>query len=184
VQAGFVHALEEGYARMVQVDGDGQHDPREIAKLAAEMDEHPDVDVVVGSRFIGSDHHYPAPISRRTGIHVFAFILRRIVGTPVSDPTSGFRLYNRRAIGLFARDYPHDYPEVEAVLMLHHHQLTMREVPVRMFARGGGTSSLKGSGKSAYYMLKVLLALAVGLARRRTVPAPGDPAPVAAEHGI
>ena len=68
--------------------------------------------------------------------------------------------------------------------MLHHHKLTMREVPVRMFARGGGQSSIKGSGKSAYYMLKVLLALAVGLARRRPVPAPGGPAPVAAEHGI
>jgi glycosyltransferase involved in cell wall biosynthesis len=184
VQAGFVHALEHGYDRMVQVDGDGQHDPREIAKLMAEMDRHPEVDVVAGSRFIGSDHRYPAPISRRTGIHIFAFFLRRVVGTPVSDPTSGFRLYNRRAIGLFARDYPHDYPEVEAVLMLHHHQLAMREVPVRMFERGGGRSSIQGSGKSAYYMLKVLLALGVGLARRRPVPQPGDPAPVAAEHGI
>ena len=184
VQAGFVHALEEGYERMVQVDGDGQHDPRELAKLVAEMDARPDVDVVGGSRFIDSDHEYPAPISRRTGIHIFAFILRWIVGTPVSDPTSGFRLYNRRAIRLFARDYPHDYPEVEAVLMLHHHQLRMREVPVRMFERGGGQSSIKGSGKSAYYMIKVLLALAVGLARRRAVPEPGDPAPVAAEHGI
>ena len=66
---------------------------------------------------------YPAPISRRTGIHIFAFLLSRIVGQRVSDPTSGFRLYNRRAIELFARDYPHDYPEVEAVLMVHYHRL-------------------------------------------------------------
>ncbi len=102
----------------------------------------------------------------------------------MSDPTSGFRLYNRRAIGLFARDYPHDYPEVEAVLMLHHHALRMRETPVRMFARGGGTSSLQGSGKSAYYMIKVLLALFVGLARRRPIPEPGGPPTVAANTGI
>jgi hypothetical protein len=67
--------------------------------------------------------------------------------------------------------------------MLHTHRLRMREVPVRMYERGGGTSSLS-SGKSAYYMVKVLLALFVGLMRRRTVPAPGEPAPVAAEHGI
>ena len=87
------------------------------------------------------------PISRRTGIHLFAFLLSRICGQPVTDPTSGFRLYNRRAIALFARDYPHDYPEVEAVLMLHHHRLRMREVPVRMFQRGGGVSSIS-SGKS------------------------------------
>ena len=73
---------------------------------------------------------------------MFAFLLSRIVGQRVSDPTSGFRLYNRRAIELFARDYPHDYPEVEAVLMLHHHRLRMREVPVRMHQRGGGVSSI------------------------------------------
>ena len=101
----------------------------------------------------------------------------------MTDPTSGFRLYNRRAIELFARDYPHDYPEVEAVLMLHHHRLRMAEVPVRMFERGGGVSSIS-SGKSAYYMIKVLLALFVGLLRRRAVPAPGEPAAVAAEPGI
>jgi hypothetical protein len=101
----------------------------------------------------------------------------------VSDPTSGFRLYNRRAIALFARDYPHDYPEVEAVLMLHVHRLRMREIPVRMFQRGGGSSSIS-SGKSLYYMVKVLLAIFVGLARRRPVPGPGDEAPVAAAHSI
>ena len=57
--------------------------------------------------------------------------------------------------------------------MLHHHRLRMREVPVRMFQRGGGVSSIR-SGKSAYYMVKVLLALFVGLARARPVPEPGD----------
>ena len=106
-----------------------------------------------------------------------------MVGQQVSDPTSGFRLYNRRAIALFARDYPHDYPEVEAVLVLHFHRLRMKEVPVRMLARGGGVSSIR-SGKSIYYMIKVLLAIAVGLVRRRPVVEPGDRAPVAATHGI
>jgi hypothetical protein len=154
----------------------------EVRKLADTMDAEPAIDMVCGSRFI-ADMRYPAPISRRTGIHIFAFLLSRILRQKVSDPTSGFRLYNRRAIELFAHDYPHDYPEVEAVLMLHTHRLRMREVPVRMYERGGGVSSLS-SGKSAYYMVKVLLALFVGLMRRRAVPAPGEPAPVAAEHGI
>ena len=180
VQTGFLFALENDYDTMVQVDGDGQHDPTEIATLRAVMREEPEIDVVCGSRFLSNDLKYPAPISRRTGIHLFAFLLSRLVDGRVSDPTSGFRLYNRRAIGLFARDYPHDYPEVEAVLMLHHHQLRLREVPVRMFERGGGRSSLKGSGKSAYYMIKVLLALFIGLARRRPVPEPGGPSPVTA----
>jgi glycosyltransferase involved in cell wall biosynthesis len=184
VQSGFQFAWENGYDYMVQVDGDGQHDAAEIGKLAAAMREDPSIDVVVGSRFLGADYRYPAPVSRRTGIHLFAFLLSRIVGQRVSDPTSGFRLYNRRAIRLFARDYPHDYPEVEAVLMLHHHRLRMRETPVRMYERGGGASSLRGSGKSAYYMVKVLLALFVALARRRPVPNPGGPAPVSAAPGL
>ena len=183
VQAGFKFAEEHGYERMIQVDGDGQHDPAEIVRLMDAMGEDPTVDMVVGSRFLSPDLNYPAPISRRTGIHIFAFLLSRIVGQRVSDPTSGFRLCNRRAIRLFARDYPHDYPEVEAVLMLHFHRLRMKEIPVRMFERGGGVSSIS-SGKSVEYMLKVLLAIFVGLARARPVVEAGDEAPVAAGASI
>jgi len=183
VQAGFTFALDHGYESMVQVDGDGQHDATHIQVLREAMHAEPGLDMVCGSRFLTKDREYPAPISRRTGIHIFAFLLSRIVGQRVSDPTSGFRLYNRRAIALFARDYPHDYPEVEAVLMLHFHRLRMREVPVRMFARGGGVSSIS-SGKSVYYMVKVLLAIFIGLVRARPVVDPGDAAPVAASQGL
>jgi len=183
VQSGFVFALERGYDRMAQIDGDGQHRPEELPKLIQAMDADPALDMVCGSRFFTKEHGYPAPISRRTGIHLFAFLLSRIVGQRVSDPTAGFRLYNRRAIALFARDYPHDYPEVEAVLMVHFHRLRMCEVPVRMLKRGGGVSSIR-SGKSVYYMIKVLLAIFIGLARARPVPEPGDRAPVAASQGI
>jgi glycosyltransferase involved in cell wall biosynthesis len=172
VQTGFVYARDHGYDFLAQVDGDGQHDSMELARLIATMEEQ-DVDMVCGSRFLTDDHQYPAPISRRTGIHIFAFLLSRIVGTHVSDPTSGFRLYNRRAIELFAYEYPHDYPEVEAVLILYHHRLRMHEIPVRMYTRGGGVSSIS-TGKSAYYMVKVLLALFVGLGRRRPVIDLGD----------
>jgi glycosyltransferase involved in cell wall biosynthesis len=183
VQAGFIYALENGYDYVAQVDADGQHDPGELRRLRSVMESPAAVDMVCGSRFLTSDYRYPAPISRRTGIHIFAFLLSRIVSSPVSDPTSGFRLYNRRAIELFAHDYPHDFPEVEAILMLHHHRLRMREVPVKMYERGGGRSSIN-TGKSAYYMIKVLLALLVGLARRRPVIERNDPAPVSAEPQI
>jgi glycosyltransferase involved in cell wall biosynthesis len=183
VQTGFTFAQQHDYEYLVQVDGDGQHDPAEIGRLEHSMAEH-EVDMVCGSRFLSEDHRYPAPISRRTGIHLFAFLLSRIVRQRVSDPTSGFRLYNRRAIGVFARDYPHDYPEVEAILMVHAHRLRMCEVPVRMYTRGGGVSSIQGTGKSTYYMVKVLLALLVGLGRRRASVEPGDEAAVAAVHGI
>jgi len=68
--------------------------------------------------------------------------------------------------------------------MLHFHRLRMQEVPVDMYVRGGGESSIGGSGKSVYYMIKVLLAIMVGLLRRRPVPVPGDDAPVLAGSRI
>jgi glycosyltransferase involved in cell wall biosynthesis len=183
VQTGFVYALERGYDYMAQVDGDGQHEPGELGRLIEAMNGDPTLDMVCGSRFLTPDSDYPAPISRRTGIHLFAFTLSKILRQRVTDPTSGFRLYNRRAITLFARDYPHDYPEVEAVLMLHAHRLKMAEVGVQMYVRGSGRSSIT-TGRSVYYMIKVSLALLVGLLRRHGVVEAGDPAPVVAPRGL
>jgi glycosyltransferase involved in cell wall biosynthesis len=183
VQTGFLYALEHDYDYMAQVDGDGQHEPAELEALRAEFERDPSLDVACGSRFLSPESSYTAPISRRTGIHLFAFTLSKILGQRVTDPTSGFRLYNRRAIRLFASDYPHDYPEVEAVLMLHASRLRMREVPVHMHVRGSGRSSIT-RGRSVYYMIKVSLALLVGLMRRRSVVEPGDPAPVSASRGM
>lgn len=181
VQTGFVYAVEHGYDYVAQVDGDGQHEAGELGKLVAALGADPGLDMVCGSRFLSSEHRYPAPISRRTGVHVFAFLLRMMLHQPVSDPTSGFRLYNRRAVALFARDYPHDYPEVEAILMLHEHRLRMREVPVRMQLRGSGRSSIT-KPRSLYYMIKVSLALLVGMLRRAPIVEPGGPAPVSAKR--
>ncbi|MBX5468830.1 MAG: glycosyltransferase family 2 protein [Thermoleophilaceae bacterium] len=183
VQSGFTYAAENGYEYMVQVDGDGQHDPKEIRKLMERMESGQGrIDMVCGSRFL-VPNGYEAPRARRAGIWIFSRLLSLIVGQRVTDPTSGFRLFNRRAIELFARDYPHDYPEVEAVLMLHFHRLRMCEVPVRMYQRGGGVSSIS-TGKSAYYMVKVMLAIVVGLLRARPVVDPGDDPAVAAAQGI
>jgi len=183
VQTGFVYALEHDYDYMAQVDGDGQHDAAELEKLLEAIATGPPVDMVSGSRFLTDEHRYPAQISRRTGIHLFAFALTRILGQRVTDPTSGFRLYNRRGIALFARDYPHDYPEVEAVLMVHAHRLRMKEVPVRMRPRRIGRSSIT-KPRSLYYMIKVSLALIVGLLRRRAVIEAGEPPSVSATHGF
>ena len=165
VQTGFIYARDRGYDQMVQIDGDGQHEPAAVELLQNAMSES-GADMICGSRFLSEDQSYPAPISRRTGIHIFAFLLSTFLRQRITDPTSGFRLYNRRAIELFASDYPHDYPEVEVVMMLHQHRLKMEEVPVKMNLREEGVSSINKT-KSAYYMVKVLLALFVGLLRRR-----------------
>lgn len=185
VQAGYLYALEHGYDVAVQVDGDGQHDARHIDKLLAYMQEHPDLGMVTGSRFLDTDEElgYRSSSSRRAGIRLFGWVLSRLVGRRVTDPTSGFRMVRRRGIELFARDYPHDYPEVEAVLLLHFHKLEGAEVPVRMRPRTTGVSSINAS-RSVYYMIKVLLAIFVGLLRARPVVEPGDPAPVTAQQTL
>jgi glycosyltransferase involved in cell wall biosynthesis len=184
VQAGYQFAAERGYDYAIQVDGDGQHDASEVPKLLEVLRSHADVHMVTGSRFLCVDeagHRSTRP--RRLGIAVFARIVSLITRQPVTDPTSGFRMTDRRGIELFARDYPHDYPEVEAVLMIHAHQLTSCEVPVKMRPRTSGRSSINAS-RSMYYMIKVLLAIFVGLFRARPVPARGDEAPVTAESSI
>jgi len=167
VQTGFRYAFENGFAIAVRVDGDGQHDPAQLGILLAPVvaDE---ADIVVGSRF-ATDGGYRSSRSRRLGITILARTLSAIVGRRVTDPTSGFQALNRRAIALFAADYPHDYPEVEAALMVHKHRLRMTEVPVQMRERSAGRSSI-GALASVYYMVKVLLALFVGLFRKNVTP--------------
>ena len=182
MQAGYRYAYEHQYDFAVQVDGDGQHDAAQIERLADAFRADHSLDFVFGSRF-AEESGYRAPAARRAGIRLFAGLLSLIMRKRVTDPTSGFRLANRRAIALFARDYPHDYPEVEAILMVHAHRLRLREVPVRMDQRAAGQSSIT-TLRSGYYMAKVMLAVLVGLVRERPTVAPGDPAAVSAEHGI
>jgi glycosyltransferase involved in cell wall biosynthesis len=169
MQSGFKYALRHDYDVAAQVDGDGQHKPAHLQDLLAKLHTSGDeADMVCGSRFRG-DPGYKVPLGRRLGNLIFSVVLTAICRKRITDPTSGFRMTNRRGIELFARDYPHDYPEVEAILMLHAHRLRIHEVPVRMNARGYGRSSIDYP-RSAYYMLKVLLALFVGLFRRRPTP--------------
>ena len=184
VQSGYQYALDNDYDVAVQVDGDGQHDARYIPELLSMLRSDPRLNMVSGSRFIGDgEAGYQSSATRRVGIRFFSGILSRLTGRAVTDPTSGFRMTDRLGIELFARDYPHDYPEVEAVLMLHHHRLVAAEVPVRMRERSSGEASIN-SGRSVYYMIKVLLAILLGLLRTRPTVESGDAAPVAAEHAL
>jgi len=167
VQTGYQFARDYGFDLAVQVDGDGQHDPGQIPLLLGPLLDG-SADMVVGTRFAG-EGSYRAPLARRVGIGVFARVVSLVVGQEVTDTTSGFRACNRKAIQLFAADYPHDYPEVEGTILVFKHRLRMVEVPVAMRARAGGRSSI-GTASSAYYMVKVLLAIFIGLFRRKPTP--------------
>ncbi len=167
VQTGFKYALDHGYTLAVRLDGDGQHLPSELPKLIAPVLAG-EADIVVGSRFAAGGEYRP-PLGRRLGIGLFARIVSLLVRQRVTDTTSGFQALNRRGISLFAADYPHDYPEVEATVMVVKHRLRLLEVPVSMREREHGRSSITAL-RSLYYVVKVLLALFVGLFRRYAVP--------------
>ena len=177
MQAGYLYAREHGYEVAVQVDGDGQHDPRHIHDLLERLRSDPALNMVTGSRFLDPDAEgYRSSAARRVGIRVFSRVVSRITGHRVSDPTSGFRMTDRRGIELFARDYPHDYPEIEAILLMHAHRLNSCEIPVVMRPRTTGTSAIS-STQSVYYMVKVLLAVFVALFRASPVLPPDPEAP-------
>ena len=168
VQTGFKYALEHGYDVAVRLDGDGQHDPTELPKLLEPLGRD-EADVVVGSRFAGGERDYRPPLARRAGIRWFAHLVSLLTRQKLTDTTSGFQAVNARGIRLFAADYPHDYPEVEAAVMVVRHRLRIKEVPVRMREREVGSSSITTLG-SLYYAVKVTLALFIGIFRRRVVP--------------
>ena len=167
VQTGFRYAWERGYDLAVRCDGDGQHVPGELPKVVEPV-VRGEADIAVGSRF-ASGAGYRSSASRRVGIRVLATVVSAIARQRVTDTTSGFQALNRRALELFAADYPHDYPEVEGMVMTIKHRLRLVEVPVQMREREHGRSSITAL-RSVYYMAKVLTALFIGLFRRNVVP--------------
>jgi glycosyltransferase involved in cell wall biosynthesis len=162
VQTGLIFAARGGYQVAVQNDGDGQHDPHEIPLLVSDLLES-GADLVIGSRYI-EDRGYITPAARRFGQEILARVISLVTRQHFTDPTSGFRAFNRRTIRLCAEFYPHDYPEPESVVLLHRAGLRLREIPVTMNARSGGTSSITPL-KSGLYMVKVLLAILIDLLR-------------------
>jgi len=166
VQTGLQIAFREGYDFAMQVDGDGQHPPQEINKLLTAMRET-GADMVVGTRFLNA-HGFKSTAVRRIGIRFFGMLLSAVCRTQITDPTSGFRLINRRTIRLLAQRYSEDFPEVEALVVAHRAGLRIAEVSVQMSERKSGKSSI-GAVKSFLYMMKVPLAILMNLLRKPEV---------------
>ena len=158
VQTGYLWARERGYDAAVQIDGDGQHDPAFVAAVLEPI-LRGQADIVIGSRFrLGGG--FRSTRLRRIGIRYLAWLLRLRCGARVSDPTSGFRATGRRAIELFARNYPSDYPEPEAIALARGAGLRLSEAPVRMEPRRHGVSSID-SVRTLYYLIKVSFAVLI-----------------------
>jgi len=158
VQTGYRYAYEMGYDVAVQVDGDGQHDPEFLNQMAEYLMSH-QLDMVIGSRFIEKKGFQSSRI-RRVGIVFFSILIKILTGKLITDPTSGLRMIGRNAMGLFAMDYPRDYPEPESVVAVLRRGMKVEEIPVIMHERVGGVSSISLK-KSVYYMVKVTLAILI-----------------------
>jgi len=163
VQTGYQYARDHGFQVAVQVDGDGQHDPADLAQLLEPISADR-ADMVVGSRFLEAGEYRPS-FARKLGIRLLARVVSLLVRQRMTDPTSGFRAVNRRGIVLFAAEYPHDYPEAEANVVAYRRRLRVVEVPVAMRERAAGRSSINAPS-SLYYMVKVTLALFITVFRR------------------
>lgn len=159
VQAGYKYAAQYDYDIAVQMDGDGQHDPKYLAKVIAPV-EKGEMDMAIGSRFIEKEG-FQTSFMRRFGINIISTLILILTGKRIKDTTSGFRACNRKLIEFFAANYADDYPEPEAIMACLASGYKVGEVAVVMEERQGGVSSIR-SLKSAYYMIKVCLALIVG----------------------
>lgn len=158
VQAGYKYALKKGYDIAIQIDGDGQHDTAYLNDVIAPI-EAGEADIVIGSRFITKEGFQSSGM-RRLGIKFLSLLIRICCGTKVQDVTSGFRAVNREGIGVYAKEYPIDYPEPEAIVKASVMGLRIKEMPVIMKEREAGESSISPF-KSVYYMIKVSVAILI-----------------------
>ncbi len=162
LQTGFLYACEQDVDAVISIDADGQHQPQDVLVLLQAFDSG-DYDVVLGSRFV-KDTGYKTHWSRRLGIKMFSLVLRGLSGQKIADVTTGFQLLSRKVVELFAREYPHDYPDAQVLLMLTVHGFRIKEVPVVVRQRLHG-QSMHSSIKALIYPLRNLLAIAVLLLR-------------------
>lgn len=158
VQAGHKYALLNGYDVDIQFDGDGQHDARCIPSLVELIESGSDL--AIGSRFVEDTDGFRSTALRRLGIVWLSFWIKAFSGKRITDPTSGFRASSKKAMALFARNYPTDYPEPESIMLAIKSGLSVNEAPVTMRERQGGKSSIGGLS-SLYYMIKVSLAILI-----------------------
>jgi hypothetical protein len=166
IQTGYKYALAKGYDYAVQIDGDGQHDPAFIPRLLAPVLAN-ETDFALGSRFLGIESYEP-PLARRAGMAFLRWLVSMLIGTRITDSTSGFQAFNRKVIRFFTTEvFPCDYPDADMLLTLHRAGFRIMEAPVRMHASASGKSMHSGF-KPLYYMFKMLLSIFVTLLRKKT----------------
>jgi glycosyltransferase involved in cell wall biosynthesis len=162
MRTGFRFALENGFTNVVQIDADGQHDPASVPQLLDALD---GADLVIGARFAGhGDYSVRGP--RLWAMRLLAVTLSRTADVKLTDTTSGYRASGPKAVSLFAQQYPAEYlgDTIEALVIACRAGCIIRQVPVAMRPRAGGTPSHHPI-KAAAYLARAMMALAFSLAR-------------------
>lgn len=158
VQTGYLYAEKYNYDYAVQFDGDGQHDAKYLNEMLNSILES-NSDMIIGSRFI-IRNGFQSSFSRRIGIKYFSWLIKLLTKKEITDPTSGFRMVNRKLISMFCKYYPQDYPEPESIVSVLKNNCSINEIPVEMHERKSGKSSINII-RSFYYMIKVSLAIII-----------------------
>ncbi|MFQ5601720.1 MAG: glycosyltransferase family 2 protein [bacterium] len=169
LQTGYKYALMHGYDFTVQIDGDGQHDPKFIRPLIELLSNG--ADVAIGSRFLGNLGGYNNPTLRQIGMMFFRFLIFLFIKQKISDPTSGFQALTREVVAFFAKSkqYPSDFPDADIIILLHYSGFKIAEIPVAMYRSETGKSMHSGF-KPLYYIVKMLLSIyAVLFGNQKTV---------------
>ena len=163
LQTAYQFARDRGYDALVRIDADGQHEIEDIPRVLEPV-LRDQADAAIGSRFLG-ETEYRISIPRIFGIRFFRWLVHWNTGYRVTDPTSGFFAINRRLIEFYSHHYPSDYPEVDAYIIMHRLKARTVEVPVRMYERAEGKSSIT-MYRAVYYMVKVTLSFFINRIRR------------------
>ncbi len=167
LQTGIKFALSHGYTTCVTFDADGQHEPRAIETVVGALREGRG-DLIIGSRYLGEG--YRNPPHKRLAVWAFSRVAALATGRAISDPTSGFRGFNRRAMRFYATDaLPDTFPDADAVIMSHRAGLTVSEVSVKMYVHET-KRSMHAGWRSVAYVLNMMFSIVVTLLRRDEAP--------------
>ena len=163
MRAGYKYAKRFDYDRTVQIDADGQHDPRDIERVLSGLE---DANISIGARF-AEEGDYKAKGPRRWAMSLLAGIVSKLARTRLTDVTSGFRAGDRVAIEQYCVYYPSEYlgDTIDSLVVAIRSGLSVTQVPVSMRPRQAGTPS-NNPVKSAVYLVRSMFALFISLTRR------------------
>jgi glycosyltransferase involved in cell wall biosynthesis len=168
LQTGYKYALDRGFDCLIQMDADGQHDPKFIKDLLRPLIDN-QADLVIGSRFL--KYSYDMTFFKKIGVIIFRLVIKLLTGQIITDPTSGFRAFKSNLLDVFTSDiYPTDFPDADLLITLLRGGIKIKDVPVKMYQSPRGKKPMHQGLVALYYIFKLPLSILVGLIRSKGLP--------------